>query len=101
MPHLAVQRRDAAVKFLRFGLADVLRSSNRQAEAQRLLDFLLSEAAQRHYAEANAEYPLIEGVPSTAGLPSIAELEPPAIDLSGLDDLEGTLELLRSAGVLP
>ncbi len=81
--------------------AGVLRSSDRQDEAQRLLDFLLSAEAQRHYAEANAEYPLIEGVPSSADLPSIAELEPPAIDLSGLDDLRGTLELLRSAGVLP
>ena len=81
--------------------AGVLRSSERQDEAERLLDFMLSEEAQRHYAEANAEYPLIAGVPGSADLPSITELEPAAIDLSGLEDLEGTIALLRSVGVLP
>ena len=81
--------------------AGVLRSSDSPDEAQQLLRFMLSEAAQRHYAEVNSEYPLVEGVPSNSDLPSIAELQPPAIDLSGLEDLEGTLELLRSVGVLP
>ncbi len=81
--------------------AGVLGTSDSADAARQLIDFLLSEGAQRHFAEANAEYPLIEGVPASADLPSIAALEPPAIDLSGLEDLHGTLVLLRSAGILP
>jgi iron(III) transport system substrate-binding protein len=81
--------------------AGVLQTSNRSEDARALLAFLLGEEAQRFSAEVNAEYPLVEGVPSSADLPSIAELEPVAIDLSSLEDLEGTLSLLRSVGVLP
>ena len=80
--------------------AGILRSSERPAEAQLLLDFLLSGEAQRHFAEVNAEYSLVAGVPSRADLPSIAELQPIDIDLSRLEDLEGTLRLLRDVGVL-
>ena len=78
-----------------------LRTSERSDEARRFLEFMLGEEAQRYYAETNSEYPLVAGVPSTAGLTPIAGLEPPAIDLSDLADLEGTLRLLRSTGVLP
>ena len=81
--------------------AGVLRSSQSADAAQRLIEFLLSEAAQRHFAEENAEYPLVASVPASADLPSIAALEPPPIDLSRLEDIAGTLELLRSVGVLP
>ena len=81
--------------------AGVLRTSDSADAAEQLIDFLLGADAQRHFAEANAEYPLIVGVPASADLPSIAALEPPAIDLSGLEDLHGTLVLLRSAGILP
>jgi iron(III) transport system substrate-binding protein len=33
-------------------------------------------------------------------LPALSELNPPAVDLSDLADLEGTLELLREVGAL-
>ena len=81
--------------------AGILRTSEQTDAARRFLDFMLSEEAQRYYAETNAEYPLIAGVAGAPGLPSIADLEPPAIDLSDLADLEGTLRLLRETGVLP
>ena len=80
--------------------AGILRTSERPAEARLLLGFLLSEEAQRHFAEVNAEYPLVAGVPSRSDLPSIAELQPLDVDLSRLEDLEGTLRLLRDVGVL-
>ena len=79
----------------------VLRTSEATDEARRFLEFMLSEEAQRYYAETNAEYPLVAGVAGAPGLRSIADLQPPAIDLSDLSDLEGTLRLLRSTGVLP
>lgn len=81
--------------------AGVLKTSDRGDEAREFLEFMLGEEAQRYYAETNSEYPLIAGVPSAAHLTPIAELRPPDIDLSDLADLEGTLRLLRSAGVLP
>ena len=81
--------------------AGVLRTSERGDEAREFLEFMLGEEAQRYYAETNSEYPLIAGVPSAAHLTPIADLEPPDIDLSDLADLEGTLRLLRSTGVLP
>lgn len=81
--------------------AGILRTSTQTEAARRFLDFMLSEEAQRYYAETNAEYPLIAGVEGAPGLRSIADLQPPAIDLSELADLEGTLRLLRETGVLP
>ncbi|MYA19735.1 MAG: iron ABC transporter substrate-binding protein [Chloroflexi bacterium] len=81
--------------------AGVLKTSERSDEAREFLEFMLGEEAQRYYAETNSEYPLIAGVPSASHLTPIAELQPPDIDLSDLADLEGTLRLLRSAGVLP
>ena len=87
--------------FVNVAGAGVLRTSERRDEARRFLEFMLGEEAQRYYAETNSEYPLVAGVPSTAGLTPIADLEPPDIDLSDLADLKGTLRLLRSTGVLP
>ncbi len=81
--------------------AGVLRTSKATDSARQFLEFMLSEEAQRYYAETNTEYPLVAGVEGAPGLRSIADLQPPAIDLSDLWDLEGTLRLLRSAGVLP
>ena len=81
--------------------AGVLRTSEATDEARRFLEFMLSDEAQRYYADTNAEYPLVDGVAGAPGLRSIADLQPPAINLSELWDLEGTLRLLRSTGVLP
>ena len=87
--------------FVNVAGAGVLRTSERSDEAREFLEFMLGEESQRYYAETNSEYPLIAGVPSASHLTPIAELQPPDIDLSDLADLDGTLRLLRSAGVLP
>ena len=81
--------------------AGVLAASDRRDDARRLIGFLLGDESQRFFAETNSEYPLAAGVPAGAGLPGIDALRPPPIDLSELADLEGTLALLRSTGVLP
>jgi iron(III) transport system substrate-binding protein len=81
--------------------AGILVSSDSKEQARKLLNFLLSNDAQSHFAEENAEYPLVAGVPSNIDLPSIAALEPPVLDLSGLEDLGGTIKLLQTVGVLP
>ncbi|MQS08257.1 iron ABC transporter substrate-binding protein [Streptomyces alkaliphilus] len=65
------------------------------------VDFLLSEEAQLYFAEETKEYPLAAGVTSPVeGLPPLESIEAPEIDLTDLDSLERTLELLREAGMV-
>jgi iron(III) transport system substrate-binding protein len=77
-----------------------LNTSDNSAEAEEFLEFMLSEEAQQYFADETFEYPLIEGVPINEELVPLSEIQTPNIDLSNLDDLEGTLELLRETGVL-
>ena len=81
--------------------AAILESSDSKDAAADLLRFLLGEEAQRYFTEETYEYPLVEGVEANADLRSIAELQPVQLDLGRLEDLEGTLRLLRETGVLP
>lgn len=78
----------------------ILASSSHPDDAARLVEYLVSEPAQRHFAEVNFEYPLIEGIPTAAGLPPLQTVQGPDIDLGNLADLEHTLELLRATGLL-
>jgi iron(III) transport system substrate-binding protein len=80
--------------------AGILGTSDNAPAAGEFLDFLLSEEAQQYFANETFEYPLVEGVPINEELVPLSEIETPNIDLSNLDDLEGTLELLRETGVL-
>jgi iron(III) transport system substrate-binding protein len=80
--------------------AGVLRTSDRIEAAQRFVEFLLSDAAQEYFAAETKEYPLVHGVEADPGMPSLAEIGTPEVDLSDLSDLEGTLELLQEVGVL-
>lgn len=68
----------------------VLRTSKHQDEAKRFVDFLLSESAQRHFANETLEYPLLAAVPADPSLPPLASLHPPDIDLT---DLAAKLDL--------
>jgi iron(III) transport system substrate-binding protein len=46
------------------------------------------------------EYPLVSGIETNEMLVPLSEIETPELDLSNLDDLEGTLELLSEVGAL-
>jgi iron(III) transport system substrate-binding protein len=81
--------------------AGILDSSDSREEAERFLEYLLSEDAQQYFADETFEYPLIEGIETHPDLVPLSELNPPNIDLSAIADLEGTLDLLRDTGVLP
>ncbi len=65
-----------------------------------LATYLLGEEAQTYFAESTFEYPMLAGVPTAPGLPPLAELDAPDIDLSSLADLEGTLALLAEVGLV-
>jgi iron(III) transport system substrate-binding protein len=79
----------------------VLASTDRREDAQRFVEFLLSDEGQRYYTERadEAEYPLVAGIPAKEGLPPLESLQGPDVDLSTLgEELERTLELLNETG---
>lgn len=78
----------------------VLKSAPNPEGAQRFATYLVSKSAQEYFAGETKEYPLIEGVEPSAGMPPLGDLNPPAVDLSQLSDLEATQELLVETGLL-
>jgi iron(III) transport system substrate-binding protein len=80
--------------------AGVLAASDQQGEATELVEFLLSPAAQRFFAEETKEYPLIDGVEADPAVVPLSEIEQPKIDLSNLDDLQGTVTVIEESGAL-
>ena len=78
----------------------VLSSSKNKPAALALVDYLLGEKAQKYFAEKTFEYPLISSVAPSVDVPKLDSLKPPAIDLSDLDTLEKTQDLLASVGLL-
>ena len=61
--------------------------------------WLLGDTAQRYFVERTREYSMT-GIPEVAGLKPLKDIKAPAIDLSDLDSLAETLELIRKAGLL-
>ncbi len=80
--------------------AGILATAEHPVAADRLVRFLLSEEAQRYFSDETFEYPLVTGIDADPGLPALAEIESPELDLSDLADLAGTLRLMQEAGVL-
>lgn len=80
--------------------AGILDGAENPQAAQEFLEYVLSEEAQQYFADETHEYPLIEGVEIDEELPPLSEIQSPNVDLSNLDDLGGTLELLQETGVL-
>ncbi len=78
----------------------ILKTAKNKPAAQAFVDYLLSGEAQKYFVEQTYEYPVIQGLAADPRLKPLAELKPPMLDLSRLDDLQGTLALLRTAGVL-
>jgi iron(III) transport system substrate-binding protein len=83
--------------------AGVLENAGDLSQAERFIEFLLSPGGQRFYVDTaeEAEYPLIDGVEPKKGLPPLAELVGPDVDLTTFGaEHEATIELLRETGYL-
>lgn len=79
----------------------LLDTSLRKAQAEKFAAFLLSEKAQQFFADETVEYPLTDGdLTINPALKPLAEIDTPDFDLSDLEDLQGTLELLQDVGAL-
>ncbi len=80
----------------------VLSASRRTDEALEFAQFLLSSEAQAYFTGTVYEYPVLANVEPDERLESFQTLldSSPQVDLDALEDLEGTLSLLREAGLL-
>jgi iron(III) transport system substrate-binding protein len=78
----------------------VLKSAPNAEAAQAFAAYLVGRSAQEYFATETEEYPLIAGVAANAEMPALADLNPPAVDLSQLKDLEATQEMLVNTGLL-
>jgi iron(III) transport system substrate-binding protein len=79
----------------------ILKTTGNRQNAEKFIQFLLSNVAQQYFASQTFEYPLIDGVTTHRLLPSLSELTKPTIDMASLSDIEGTQRLLRNIGIIP
>jgi iron(III) transport system substrate-binding protein len=77
-----------------------LENSDNPEASQCLASYLVSDIAQKYFVEKSFEYSLVEGIAPFDGLPTLEELDPPSIDLSDLQSIAETQELLNDVGLL-
>ena len=75
----------------------LLKSGENKETALKFIEFLLSAKAQQYFVSEVFEYPVTEGVIPNAKLLPLEDLLKivPTFDLNEMDDLEGTIKLLR------
>jgi iron(III) transport system substrate-binding protein len=78
----------------------IIDGAKNAANAQRFVDFLLSREGEEYFDEEVYEYPLAGDLPAPKGVPALDDIKQPDVDLSDLDDLQGTLDLLRKTDAL-
>lgn len=80
----------------------ILDSAKHPQIAQKFVDFLLGKEAQQYFATKTYEYPLVTGTLAAGNVNALDQIQPQsqAIDLSNLDDLDTTLKLLQTTGVV-
>lgn len=80
--------------------AAVLADSNNKTNAEKLVEYLLSESAQRYFADETFEYPLANGVSPSRDIPAAPFAEVGSVDFGDLgDSLASTRELIEAAGL--
>jgi iron(III) transport system substrate-binding protein len=80
--------------------AAIMTGSQGDPDALAFLDYLVSEKGQRYFVDTTYEYPLLPGIDAPTGLPSLASLINPGLDLSDLDSLAQTQALLAEYGLI-
>ncbi len=80
--------------------AAILAGAEGDPDALAFVEYLLSDAGQTYFVEETYEYPLVPGIDAPEGLPSLESLVNPELDLSDLDSLTETQELLAVHGLI-
>ncbi len=78
----------------------LLDSAKNPSLGERFLDYMLGRDAQLYFSTETYEYPLLKGINVVGPQKPILEIDTPEIDLSDLDDLKGTLDMLIEVGAL-
>ena len=87
-----------ASSFVNLSGAGLLKQS---AAANALLEFLLSDAAQRYFAQETFEYPLVPGIDSSVELEPLEALRTPDVDFGAVSNVfEETLEQISESGLV-
>lgn len=81
--------------------AGILETSKNKDTAVKFLDFMLSTVSQQFFASQNYEYPVVEGVKTNPILTPLSEIQNPEVSMGEMNDLKGTLELLRKVQIIP
>ena len=68
--------------------------------ARTFVEWMLSPSAQQYFVDETNEYPVIESIAASDGLPPLSSLRGPDIELAELADLPGTLAMLEDVGLL-
>lgn len=78
----------------------ILTPAQLDQDAIDFVEYMVSEAGQNYFVEQTYEYPLVDGIDAPADLPELESLVNPELDLSDLESLEETQELLTRFGLL-
>lgn len=80
--------------------ASMIEGSDKADDARRFIEFMLSDAAQRYFADETFEYPLAAGVDPSGDVPPLDSISTTRIDLQDLGGgLERTAELIEASGL--
>lgn len=80
--------------------AGVFASSKKQAAAAELINYLTSTATQNKFVKQTHEYSLIPGAAAPEGVPALAQIGAPTVDLKSLVNIKRTQDLLIEVGLL-
>ncbi len=78
----------------------VTKSSKQKANANKLIEFLLSNAGQKQFAEVNREYPIRSDVPAASMIPAIKNIKVSNVAMSELGtQRDRTIDLIEAVGM--
>jgi iron(III) transport system substrate-binding protein len=80
--------------------AAILAGAEGDPDALAFVEYLLSDEGQTYFVEQTFEYPLVAGIDAPEGLPALESLVNPGLDLSDLESLAETQELLAARGLI-
>lgn len=80
--------------------AGVLTPAQLDQDAFDFISYLVSDPGQAYFVDNTFEYPLVPGAAAPEGLPSLESLVNPELDLSDLETLSDSQELLTRFGLL-
>lgn len=81
------------------GVGIVNTTDNKEA-AEAFVRFLLRESSQQFFNTETNEYPLSANIQLNPILIPLQQIQTPDVDLTKLEDLDGTLQLLQELGIL-